>query len=99
MIGDGRVIAIGAGEPPRDVIERAAGLRRKRARREGVAVIGAAHEIDEAILVAANDAKLGGVVAVGASFDLENKRGVVRLADKLGLFIAATEVAEGGGRR
>jgi DUF1009 family protein len=99
VIGDGRVIAIGAGEPPRDVIERAAGLRRKRARREGVAVIGAAHAIDEAILVAANDAKLGGVVAVGASFDPENKRNVVRAADKLGLFIAVTEVAEDGGKR
>jgi DUF1009 family protein len=99
VIGDGRVIAIGAGEPPRDVIERVAGLRRKSTRREGVATIGAAHAIDEAILVAANDAKLGGVVAVGASFDPENKRNVVRAADKLGLFIAVTEVAEDGGKR
>ena len=43
---------------------------RKKTRREGVAAIGAAHAIDEAIVVAASDAKLVGVVKVGRSADL-----------------------------
>ena len=91
MIGDGRVIAIGADEPPRAVIERAAGFRRKKTRREGVAAIGAAHAIDEAIVVAASQAKLAGVVKVGRSADHGIERGTIRLADELGLFVATTD--------
>ena len=95
VIGDGRVIAIGADEPPRAVIERAAGFRRKKTRREGVAAIGATHTIDEAIVVAASQAKLAGVVKVGRSADHGIERGTIRLADELGLFVATMDsVAE-----
>ena len=91
VIGDGRVIAIGADEPPRAVIERAAGFRRKKTRREGVAAIGATHAIDEAIVVAASQAKLAGVVKVGRSADHGIERGTIRLADELGLFVATMD--------
>ncbi len=63
VIDERRVIAIGADEPPSEVIGRAAGLRGRNRRRKGVVAIGRKYRLDEAILVAARDANLAGVVA------------------------------------
>jgi DUF1009 family protein len=93
----GRVLAIGADEPPGEVIERSGAFRKPNAHRTGLAAVGPRHAIDAAVLHAADQSRLAGVVQVRRGPDRDIAPDLIRLADKLGLFIAAAEIATEGG--
>lgn len=87
VIDRGRVIAVGTGEAPSGVLERAASFRRSD-RRRGVAVIGSSQVLDDMLLHAVDRCKLAGVGVMRGSTAANISAGVIRLADRLGIFIA-----------
>jgi lipid-A-disaccharide synthase len=86
VIDGGRVIAVGAGEPAVDVIGRVASLRGSNRLRKGIAAIGRDQRWGEALVRAANDVNLIGIVIANDSF--ADKESVVQLADELNVFVA-----------
>ena len=86
VIDGGRVIAVGAGEPAVDVIGRVASLRGSNRLRKGIAAIGRDQRSGEALVRAANDVNLIGIVIANDSF--ADKESVVQLADELNVFVA-----------
>jgi DUF1009 family protein len=91
VVDAGRAIAVGTHETPGDVICRAAGLRGRNTRRKGIVAVDASFPINEALLHAADGCKLNGVLAMQARSDAKIHDDVIRLADKLGLFIAIAD--------
>jgi DUF1009 family protein len=89
VIINGRVIAMGTNEAPQDMISRAGALRQNRKRPAGVAVVGEAYGLDPVIVEAAGKANLAGIASTGYGARDELPAGVVTLADRLGLFVAA----------
>lgn len=89
VIDGRRVIAIGAGEAPCDVIGRVAGLRGSNRKRKGIAAIQTRQRLDEALVRAVNDANLVGIVVDNDS--LPGNEGVTRLADELKVFVAVPD--------
>lgn len=89
VITRGRVVSIGASEPPEQVIARAQPFARRR--RTGVAIIGPRHTLDENVLRASAEAGLAGVVSLGKSPAYDGP--VVELAEAHGLFIAGAQTA------
>jgi DUF1009 family protein len=87
VIDRGRVIAVGTGESPSEVVERAGGFRRGD-RRSGAVVIAPSERLDEALLHAVDRCKLQGVGVPRGSAAASISAGVIRLADSLGIFIA-----------
>jgi DUF1009 family protein len=87
VIDRGRVIAVGTGEAPSEVVERAGGFRRGD-RRRGVVVIAPSERLDEALLHAVDRCKLQGVGVTRGSAAASISSGVIRLAYSLGVFIA-----------
>jgi lipid-A-disaccharide synthase len=94
VIDAGRVFAIGADEPARDVIRRATLLRGRRSRRSGVAVVNSS-PVDEPLLLAANACKLSGVVHLGPSSDCASISAAVAAADRLEMFLAVAAANPG----
>lgn len=94
VIDDGRVFAIGAGEPAPEVIRRATLLRRQRSRRSGVAVV-TSSPVDESLLLAADACKLSGVVHLGPSSDCATTPTAISAADRLGMLLAMTAANPG----
>ena len=95
VIRKGRVVAIGASEEPLEVIKRGARVIKSSRGRAGFAVIGTRHALDEAILEAAAESGLAGVVVMFGREDRPQHRGaVVARADALGLFLAGSVVAD-----
>ena len=89
VIRKGRVVSIGASEPPLDVIERGSGFFKVSRTRAGIAIIGPREALDEAIVDAAAVAGLAGVIVMFGREDRPQHRGaVVAKADALGLFLA-----------
>ncbi len=86
VIDGGRVIAVGAGEPAVDVIARVASLRGSNRLRKGIVAIGKDQRSDEALVQAASDVNLIGIVIADDGFTA--KEGVLQLADKLNVFVA-----------
>ena len=78
-----RVLAIGAGEPPGDVLARVTTKGRQRA---GVAVLSPRYELDEAIVRGAAEAGLEGIVVFSAAD--KQSAAALDLAGKLGMFVA-----------
>jgi DUF1009 family protein len=87
VIDHGRVIAVGTAEPPVEVVERAASLR-KGERRWGVVVIASPQRLDETLLRTVDKNKFAGVATVGDSMNTAIGGSIVQLADSLGLFIS-----------
>ncbi len=87
-----RVLAIGASEPPGDVLAR---VTRKGRRRSGVAVIGPREALDEPLVSLTAECGLEGLVVMYGKDDRPQHQGpVIELADRLGLFIAASPIDE-----
>jgi lipid-A-disaccharide synthase len=93
VIDGGRVIAVGASEPANEVISRAAGLRKKRRRRRGIAAVGPAYPSDESVLRAAAASWLEGVLLAGAPLEIGRHQDIIRLADSLGMIVASLPVS------
>lgn len=89
VIDRGRVIAVGTLETPVEVLARANELRRRK-RQSGVVAVPSLHAPDEAFLRAARERNLEGVAVIGRSGDVNMPESVLRVADKLGLFVATT---------
>lgn len=90
VLRDRRVLAVGASEVPREVVARAAALVRKRRRKRGIVVLGPREPLDEALVSAAAEARLEGILVMYGNVDRPRHSGpVLELADRLGLFVAA----------
>jgi DUF1009 family protein len=87
VIDRGRVIAVGTGESPTEVVERASGFRRGD-RRRGAVVIAPSERLDEALLHAVDRRKLQGVGVRRGSVAANLSASVIRLANSLEIFIA-----------
>lgn len=94
VIDGGRVITVGAREPANEVVSRVASLRGSNRRRKGIAAIGAGEQLDETLVQTVSDTNLIGIVSFAGH--PEPKDGVIRLADKLNVFVAAPVLGEGG---
>lgn len=90
VIDRGRVIAVGTGEAPSEVVARAGGFRRGD-RRRGAVIIGPSERLDEALLHAVDRCKLRGVGVRRGSTAASLSASVIRLADSLGIFIAEVD--------
>lgn len=88
IIAGGRVLSVGASEPPIDVLKRALPyINRKR--HNAVAIIGAREAIDEPLIRAAAAAGLAGVILMFGPGDGPPHKGpVLEVADRFGLFVA-----------
>lgn len=95
-----RPMAVGTGEAPSDVINRAAEFR-KGDRRHGVAVIAPSRVLDDCVLSAADRCRLAGVGVVRGTASAKVDASVIQLANRLGMFIAETGgfSRDGAGRR
>ncbi len=89
VLRGGRVLSIGASEPPVSVISRASAFFKAKRKPAGVAVIGPRDALDETLIEAAAACGLEGVIVMYGRADRPQHRGaVVERADALGLFIA-----------
>lgn len=92
VIDGARVIAVGAGEPAVDVIGRVASLRGSNRLRKGIVAIGRDQRSAGALVRAASDVNLIGIVIGNDCF--ADKESVVQLADKLNVFVATSADGE-----
>jgi DUF1009 family protein len=95
VIRQGRVLSIGAGEPPRDVIAQAESFSHSPNKKSGVAVLGPREALDEPMLEAAAACGLAGLIIMFGHEDRPQHRGAVAAkADALGLFIAGAAISD-----
>jgi lipid-A-disaccharide synthase len=93
VIDGGRVISVGAGEAATDVVSRVAGLRGSNRRKNGIAILGAGQPLNETLVQLVSDTNLVGVVEAGNAPAATGD--VIRLADKLNVFVAAPALGAG----
>lgn len=88
IVAGGRVLSVGASEPPLEVLKRAQPyINRKR--RNAVLIIGAREAIDEPLMRLAASAGLAGVIVMFGPGDGPPHKGpVLEVADRFGLFVA-----------
>lgn len=87
VVDRARVIAVGTGEAPVEVLKRAGGFRRGD-RLRGVVVIAPSQALDETLLGAVAEYNFAGVAVVRGSVAANISANVIRRADTLGIFIA-----------
>lgn len=93
VINGKRVFAIGAGEPPREVILRTVRSDERHRARRGVALIGPGHVLDAGVLEAAAQAHLAGVVSVDDGEMSPQLLSLASRADQLGLSLCRMSLA------
>lgn len=88
VILQGRVLSVGANEPPIEVLQRSRGWL-KRKKRSGVVVLAAREALDEPLVRAAASFGLAGIVVMFGPGDGPKHKGpVLDVADRFGVFIA-----------
>lgn len=88
IVKRGRVLSVGANEPPLDVLQRSRGWL-KRKRRDGIMVLAAREALDEGLVRAAAASGLAGIIVMFGPGDGPKHKGpVLDVADRFGLFIA-----------
>jgi DUF1009 family protein len=93
VIVNGRVLSVGTFESPEAVLARAKDMRRRKRKRAGVLIIGPRESLSEAIVTAAADARLAGIIVTFGAADRPPHKGpVVAHADSLALFIAGAGI-------
>jgi DUF1009 family protein len=96
VIDGGRVIAVGTTETALDVVGRANELRRGKHRR-GILAVASSSVVDEVLLRAVGQCNLQGIAVVGKTPDAQLPERLLSIADKLGVFVAASAVPWTGG--
>jgi DUF1009 family protein len=88
VIAGGRVLAVGAGENPGDVIQRAVPYFNRK-RRNAILIVGAREALDEPLIRVAAAAGLAGVIVMFGPGDGPRHKGpVLEVADRFDMFIA-----------
>lgn len=88
VVSNGHVLAVGAREPPLDVLNRAAPYVNRK-RKSAVLVIGAQEALDETLIRAAAATGISGIVVMFGRGDGPRHKGpILDIADRFGLFIA-----------
>ncbi|SFV33545.1 lipid-A-disaccharide synthase [Hyphomicrobium facile] len=95
VIDGGRILAVGASEEPTTVVERVRTLRGTNTRRRGVLVVGPEHQLDEALIGAAQRAHLIGLAITANGSGLGKSSPVIQLANRSAMFVATSNLGSG----